>query len=652
MNKNHLLQKVFDFYGKHSVVPAGLSIPSCVEHAFVDGSLMSALPKSGQIIDDLKRIGILSGMKERFLGYVIFPILDQDGNMESLVGLHLKTHKELWLDGDAVWNLPSIRNADKAIPVKTLASAFALIDKGRTNVVVTHGNAKIRFPFSTDIGGEPIKPEPHEQTSTGFIFRSGLIEYELIDIEKCSRTLKATVRLSKNGRTHIDTVNFYSFRERQRFSMDVCRIVDEVPDQIQNDMQQLVKISEQYSDGNPERNPIDDRQRIMSEEEEQEAISFGQSPNLFEQILADYERCGLIGEDRNKLLSYLAMTSRKMTEPLNIIIQSSSGAGKSFLQDTTLLFCPQADVMKVTQLSEKALFYLDRNLKHKVLAIEEGSGIEGGSAYALRALISSATGISTVATIRDARTGKLTAMSNCVEGPVAVFFTTSSPEVDEELRSRMLVLALDESHEQSRRIIDHCLGNCMVDADELDKVLKKHRNFQSLLKPYRIINPYLGRLKVSEYRLNVRRSLKSYLNIIGSVCFLRQMVKEVKTKTTGGKNLEHIEVDKTDIEAGHQLASSLISRSIDLSEPARSLFQEIGSMLKERTGGKNGEPSFSRRELMEFTGWKLTRLRTYLLELADYEIVVTAGRNGRLKNYQVAYHGELNGNDRLFEWVF
>jgi hypothetical protein len=54
-----------------------------------------------------------------------------------------------------------------------------------------------------------------------------------------------------------------------------------------------------------------------------------QSPDLLERILADFGRCGVVGEETNKLVGYLAAVSRQLDEPLAVIVQSSTAAGKS-----------------------------------------------------------------------------------------------------------------------------------------------------------------------------------------------------------------------------------------------------------------------------------------------------------------------------------
>ena len=66
-------------------------------------------------------------------------------------------------------------------------------------------------------------------------------------------------------------------------------------------------------------------------------------PSLLERILADYAACGLVGEETNKLVGYLAAVSRKLSRPLAVVIQSSSAAGKSSLMDAVLAFMPEEE---------------------------------------------------------------------------------------------------------------------------------------------------------------------------------------------------------------------------------------------------------------------------------------------------------------------
>jgi hypothetical protein len=105
-------------------------------------------------------------------------------------------------------------------------------------------------------------------------------------------------------------------------------------------------------------------------------------------ILADFARCGVVGEETNKLVGYLAAVSRKLDEPLAVILQSSSAAGKSSLMEAVLAFVPEEERVQYSAMTGQSLFYLgETDLRHKILAIVEEEGA-ARAAYALKLLCS------------------------------------------------------------------------------------------------------------------------------------------------------------------------------------------------------------------------------------------------------------------------
>jgi hypothetical protein len=269
----------------------------------------------------------------------------------------------------------------------------------------------------------------------------------------------------------------------------------------------------------------------MSAEHRAEAEAFGKSPALIEEIVGDCVKRGLIGERNNVILLYVAMTSRKRETPLSVLILSSSGSGKTALQDAVLAFCPPEDLVKLTSLSGRALFYKDRySLKHKVLALEEGDGAQEAM-YAIRNLISAGELVSE-STIKDLATGRLTTMENRVEGPSSVCFTTTKPDVDPETKSRFWVTSIDESRDQTRKILAFQRqlheSDGQIISPEIEAVLRKHRNFQRLLKPVAVKNPFAAQLAYGDDRLQGRRDQPKYLNLIKptDLSFSRRDIRE------------------------------------------------------------------------------------------------------------------------------
>ena len=172
---------------------------------------------------------------------------------------------------------------------------------------------------------------------------------------------------------------------------------------------------------------------------------------LLDRILRDFERCGVVGEETNKLVSYLAVTSRLLEAPLAVLVQSSSAAGKARSWKRCWRSLPEEQRVQYSAMTGQSLFYMgETDLKNKVLAIVEEEGAIR-AAYALKLLQSE--GVLTIAsTGKDATTGRLITHQYRVEGPVMLFLTTTAIDLDEELLNRCLVLTVDEDRAQTQAI--------------------------------------------------------------------------------------------------------------------------------------------------------------------------------------------------------
>lgn len=487
----------------------------------------------------------------------------------------------------------------------------------------------------------------------GFRAGYGPRSYEVLGLRKNPSKLKATVRLEQGGRFHVDTLDLYRARARRAFCRDAARLLDQPLAQIEADLARLIRDCEAFEPA-PNAEVSRDLAGEMTPEDRREAEQFGRDPDLVERIVRDYEQCGIVGERHGKLLCYLAAVSRKLPEPLSVLILSSSGAGKSALQNATLTLCPPEDVIKLTSLTGKALYYKDElSLQHRVLALEEEAGAED-AAYAVRSLISSGELI-IESTVRDSVTGRLRAMANRVRGPTAVFYTTTNPDVDPETRSRFFTIGIDESREQTRRILELQRRREASRPGARERILRRHRNFQRLLRPVCVVNPFAPQLSFDDHRLQARRDQPKYLSLIAAAAFLRQMSKRVhepREATEGARSW--VEVDLTDISIANELANETMGRSLDeLSVPSRDLLALLENMTAARRQEHSGAVSdealvFTRRQIREFSGWSTWRIHAYLRELVDGEYVLrVSGRRGIRFCYQLAYEGQGKDGSRF-----
>ena len=569
----------------------------------------------------------------------------------------------LLLDGDEPGKAAALRLQEKLtafhVTVKTLPD-----DHDPNSYLQKHGpQALAAFITDPDNGTavSPVIPQVvRHMTDGGFTVSCGVRNYQVISLNKTGGRLKVVIRVEHGSVFHADNLDLYAARAREKLAADLCRKYDQLPETIESDITRIIKACEETG-LDPEHLAADPPQTpAMTEKQKQEAESFGRSADLMNNILDDFASCGLVGEEANKLLGYIAMTSRMQPKPLSVQILSSSGSGKSALQDAVVGFCPAEDVVKRTSMSGKSLFYKQQtSLKHKLLAVEEGDGAQE-AAYALRSLISSGILINET-TIKDLSTGRLTTMENIVEGPVAVFYTTTNPDIDPETKSRFFVTGIDESPEQTARIKAAQIRRHARDDNAEDihirAVQERHHNFQRLLKPVGVKNPLGQQLTYGDNRLLFRRDQPKYLNLIKAVAFLRQMQKEISINPDTGAPC--VDVDGQDIRIANYLACEIMGRSLDeLSRPGRDLLillDEMTEKLWQETVKANKESPvkrtdivFSRRTIREHTGWTNTRVHRYLKELVELEyVLVDAGRNGLKYAYRLAYEGQGKAGEKF-----
>jgi len=459
--------------------------------------------------------------------------------------------------------------------------------------------------------------------------------------------LRVNVRLSINGNFHLDTIDLYQARARTLFAQGAAKLCGVSEQQVSADLLRMIEKLEaarleMRRNGNDAPNKHD---APMTPVERDVALRYLKDPKLTERIVEDFRQCGLVGERATVLTAYLAAVSRKLSEPLAVLIVARSGAGKSALQDALCAFVPPEEAVRVTRLTGQALFYKDPySLQRKVLVIAEDEGAQA-AVYSLRTLASDQR-LSIAATRTDPQSGKLHTEHYEVYGPVVIVLTTTSPEVfDEETRTRFVQLTMDESVEQTRAILErqrraHTLAGVLENATA-EIVQRQHHNAQRLLRPLAVVNPYVEQLTYPSDRLLHRREQKKYLALINSIALLHQHQREVKRATQGDVEIEYVEVTIDDIALANELAGEVLSRGLDeLAPPVRGLYDELRSLCVKRADELKcnvADVQLSRREIREATGWSDWQVRNYCWKLVEMEyLYTTVNGNGRPCVYSLA----------------
>jgi DNA primase len=461
--------------------------------------------------------------------------------------------------------------------------------------------------------------------------------------------LRVNLRVEASGRMHLDTLDLYSHRARAALVKELGKLFEEDEAALAREVGSLIETLEglrlELAKQGGE-TPAAPRLEIPDREREA-ALKLLRAPDLVGRVLADCERLGCVGERTTLTAGYLGTVSRLLDEPLGLIIVSRSGAGKSSVQDLLCDVVPEEDLVRYTRLTGQALFYKEEDaLVHKVLAVDEEKGAEE-AAYSIRNL-QSAQVLSVAATRADPQTGKLRTEEYRVRGPVFIMFTTTSPEaLDYETRNRFVQVGIDESAEQTRKILVR-----QREADTLEGVLRReeasvirrvHQNAQRLLRPLRVVNSYAPRLSYPDERLMMRREQKKYLTLIKAIALLHQHQREVKRARRGDVEVEYVEVEPRDIALANTLARQVLGRSLDeLAHPTRQLLKHLVDLT-----ARSGARTFTRYEVRQATGWTDWQVRLHLAQLLDLEYVVLAsGRVGKRMTYELLFEGDPEEDQR------
>jgi DNA primase catalytic core len=501
--------------------------------------------------------------------------------------------------------------------------------------------------------GRPVLDMPVEMRGEDIFLTQGDRRYRVRGLSKNMSYELLKVNVLVSGTTprgesafHVDTFDLYSSRQRGIFMKLAAEELGVKEEVIRRDLGRALMKLEELQDAQIKQALAPKEEEVtLTEEEQAAAMELLRDPRLLERIVEDFARCGVVGEETNKLVGYLGVVSRHLEAPLAVIVQSSSAAGKSSLMEAVLAFLPEEQRVQYSAMTGQSLFYMgEQDLKHKVLAIVEEEGAHSAS-YALKLLQSE--GVLTIAsTGKDPATGRLLTHQYRVEGPVMIFLTTTAIHLDEELLNRCLVLSVNEDREQTQAIHRvqreaQTLEGLLKRRDR-DAVLKVHRNAQRLLQPVFVANPYARELTFQDSQTRTRRDHMKYLTLIRTIALLHQHQRPRRTVEHRGRTVDYIEVTLEDIAVANRLAHEVLGRSLDELPPqTRRLLLLIDTMVTAectRQKMERADYRFSRRDVRVYTGWGDTQLKIHLHRLEEMEyLLIHRGGRGQSFVYELMF---------------
>ena len=185
------------------------------------------------------------------------------------------------------------------------------------------------------------------------VFETGGTSYRIGGVKPLFVTsLRVNIRAGNGKVSYYDSIDLYASRGRSSFAQGLYRTWGISPERVETDLIKILELLEKERD---ERLLAKSRTQNteLTEEEKAMGLSLLRDRNLFRRITDDMTKLGYVGEELNKILLYLCASSRKLDDPISVLIISQSASGKSYLVDTVRRLMPPEEVRSISASSRK-----------------------------------------------------------------------------------------------------------------------------------------------------------------------------------------------------------------------------------------------------------------------------------------------------------
>lgn len=359
----------------------------------------------------------------------------------------------------------------------------------------------------------------------------------------------------------------------------------------------------------------------LSEQEVRTAQAYLKDNNLIENLKTDFKHIGILGEDENALILFLAMASHRFNNPFSVLCLAKSGIGKSYLLQKLSSCMPQNAYSFHTQISDNALYYFDSHqIDGKVLFIEDLEFTQQ-MLTPLATLQTQGKLIKTRATKN--KEGMLHSTTFEVSAKLCLIACAYSEKNYENISLPFLCLYLNHSQTQDIEIMNY-QKRCKAGLIDQSSILSTQRRLQCViasLENVSVVNPFAPLIELPEDLPHPRKTLLLLLDFIDVVTFFFQHQREKVINEQTGEIL--IKTAPEDIELAFSLLkNSLLRKADELSTPARGFYNWLTKFLHEAK-----TKQFTALDIRKAKQIHPRTLNRYLQELTLFHYLQITGGN-------------------------
>jgi len=434
-------------------------------------------------------------------------------------------------------------------------------------------------------------------------------------------------------------VDLYENRQVERVAREASDKLDVRADLVELDLHRLTDIVEEYRDrlyakGKEQAGPPIIKIEPAMVARCRELLS---GPDLIERINQLIGQSGMVGEKTNRLFLFIIATSFKMPDTLHALIQGSTGSGKTHLLERISRLIPQEDVKRFTRVTDSSFYnYGAYDLQNKLICLEDLDGMKEEAQLAFRELQSREM-LSTSTTGQDDK-GNLRSYEKVVYGPIASLACTTRGEIYEDNMSRCFVIAVDETMEQTTRVITYQnrKASGKIDTGREQETALLLQSCIRLLKPYPVINPYADKVHLPQEAHKIRRLNELYQSFVRQVTLVHQYKRQ---KDSRGRLISR----KEDLlVAADIMFESILLKIDELDGSLRQFYERLKDYIKGMGGDHYDTYTFGQREVRQALNVSKSQLQRFIYDLISLEYIsMSGGHINRGYRYKIIYWDDI-----------
>lgn len=448
---------------------------------------------------------------------------------------------------------------------------------------------------------------------------------DLQQIERLVCTLRITYKDYPPYRTTLDLYNEYQSDKLIRTLCDKweLKLID-----VSKTIHKLIIQLEKYRLENLNYTSENKQEFILNNEEQKQALKILKSKTLLKQVTNHLTQTGIIGENENAQILFMAMASHKFNNPFSVICLAKSGIGKSYILQKLSECSPNGSYGFHTQISENAIYYFNSyDISKKILFVED---LEWTTQMLTPLATLQTQGKLIKTRVTKNKDGMLHSTTFEVSGKLCLLACAYSDKNYESLSLPFLMIHLNHSQSQDIAIMEY-QKKCKAGLIQIGKIQESQYILKTLiasLDNVSIINPYAELINLPQDIAHPRKSLLLLLNFIETITFFHQHQREQDTNKETGEI--YIKTHPDDIELAFKLLkNSLFRRADELSTTTRGFYHWLTAFLKEAK-----TTQFTALDIRKAKAIHPRTLNRYLQELKIYSYMQVTGGNKHREGYR------------------